>query len=485
MREGVALGQGQGEVLFRIDKDEFTTGISAMRTNLMRLMVGPSPEYEAAQRGLSKEGKGKGMDEAYGDNLGDEKRRRLVVDLQPPRFRRFSGLLRGPGTLAGHWEESDGKKRGERGGNRGGPGVGVGGRGGLERGGKGIGEELEQIYRNGLNEDQRSAVRKLVTAKDYALLLGMPGTGKTWTMAFTVRVLLARGASVLVTSYTHSAVDSLLLKLLEAGVPCLRVGRPAQVHPGIRPCCINHDGAVSTTAGYAELVANARVVGSTCLGTNHPLFSQRRFDYCVVDEAGQISQPAVLGALRCADVFVLVGDHYQLPPLVTSREALQAGMSESLFRRLCEAHPESLHSLTYQYRMSSDIMALCNALIYSGRLRCGNTMVEQQCLHLPHSEAIPEPAQDWGRGGGGNTMLSGSTARKVHESATTVQGGTPSQNREPWLREALDPERRVIFLDTDSIPGRTSLPPREKGPTAGREGGCHSGGFVGLEMRAA
>ncbi|CAN0301024.1 unnamed protein product, partial [Ectocarpus fasciculatus] len=62
----------------------------------------------------------------------------------------------------------------------------------------------------------------------------------------------------------------------------------------------------------------ARVVGCTCLGVKHPLFSHRRFDYCVVDEAGQISQPVVLAPLRCADVFVLVGDHYQLPPLVTS-----------------------------------------------------------------------------------------------------------------------------------------------------------------------
>lgn len=61
-----------------------------------------------------------------------------------------------------------------------------------------------------------------------------------------------------------------------------------------------------------------RVVGCTCLGVKHPLFSHRRFDYCVVDEAGQISQPVVLAPLRCADVFVLVGDHYQLPPLATS-----------------------------------------------------------------------------------------------------------------------------------------------------------------------
>ncbi|CAB4269344.1 unnamed protein product [Prunus armeniaca] len=45
-----------------------------------------------------------------------------------------------------------------------------------------------------------------VAAKDYALILGMPGTGKTSTMVHAVKALLIRGASILLTSYTNSAV---------------------------------------------------------------------------------------------------------------------------------------------------------------------------------------------------------------------------------------------------------------------------------------
>ena len=41
----------------------------------------------------------------------------------------------------------------------------------------------------------------------------MPGTGKTTTIACLVEVLVAQGKSVLLTSYTHSAVDNILLKL--------------------------------------------------------------------------------------------------------------------------------------------------------------------------------------------------------------------------------------------------------------------------------
>lgn len=58
-----------------------------------------------------------------------------------------------------------------------------------------------------------SCVFQILTAKDYALILGMPGTGKTSTMVHAVKALLMRGASILLTSYTNSAVDNLLIKL--------------------------------------------------------------------------------------------------------------------------------------------------------------------------------------------------------------------------------------------------------------------------------
>lgn len=50
--------------------------------------------------------------------------------------------------------------------------------------------------------------------------------------------------------------------------------------------------------------------------------------------------PASLGPLFKARSFVLVGDHNQLPPLVTCKEAEAGGLGESLFKRLSEAHPQ-------------------------------------------------------------------------------------------------------------------------------------------------
>jgi hypothetical protein len=66
----------------------------------------------------------------------------------------------------------------------------------------------------------------------------------------------------------------------------------------------------------------------------------RVFDVCLVDEAGQLTLPAVLAPLLRARAFCLVGDHYQLPPLVQSDAAGRQGLAVSLFRRLCEVHPQ-------------------------------------------------------------------------------------------------------------------------------------------------
>ena len=54
----------------------------------------------------------------------------------------------------------------------------------------------------------------------------------------------------------------------------------------------------------------------------------------------QMVLPASLGPLLKARSFVLVGDHNQLPPLVTNKDAEAGGLGESLFKRLSDAHPQ-------------------------------------------------------------------------------------------------------------------------------------------------
>lgn len=81
-----------------------------------------------------------------------------------------------------------------------------------------------------LNPNQLSALSKVLSAEDYSLILGMPGTGKTTVIAALIRVLVGMGKTVLLTSYTHSAVDTILAKMINDDFGILRLGNVDKVH---------------------------------------------------------------------------------------------------------------------------------------------------------------------------------------------------------------------------------------------------------------
>ncbi|XP_056693295.1 DNA replication ATP-dependent helicase/nuclease JHS1 isoform X2 [Spinacia oleracea] len=263
---------------------------------------------------------------------------------------------------------------------------------------------------------QSDRLRKLIvdleilTAKDYALILGMPGTGKTSTMVYAVKALLMRGASVLLTSYTNSAVDNLLIKLKTQEIDFVRIGRCEVVHKEVQGHCLS-DMDLHSVDEIKLKLDQVKVVAVTCLGITSPLLTNKKFDVCIIDEAGQTSLPVSLGPLMFSSKFVLVGDHYQLPPLVKSAEARENGMSVSLFRRLSEGHPQAISALQSQYRMSAGVMKLSNALIYGEKLRCGSPDVENAKLKLSNRGAMSS-----------------------------------------WLKEVLDVAKPVIFINTDILP---------------------------------
>ncbi|KAG2004575.1 DNA replication helicase dna2, variant 2 [Coprinopsis cinerea AmutBmut pab1-1] len=414
------------ELIFRIDKDELFGGMSRMRNNLAQLF--------------------------YVE--GDHKRRSLIVDLREPVFGPVPVIPGLPFPSTSSTSSSPPPPSPPSPPSPPTP--------------PSTAASIQQATST-LNPTQLSALHKVLSAQDYALILGMPGTGKTTVIAALIRVLVALGKTVLLASYTHSAVDSILRKLSESeedeekgqvteegkgranekrknsgfwDVKVLRLGNIDKVHPDARRYTLEARPKAQTVAGLEKQWLSPPVVASTCLGVDHPIFTKRKFDYCIVDEASQITLPTCLGPLRHADKFVLVGDHFQLPPLVKNPQARTGGLDVSLFRLLSSAHPQSVTDLTHQYRMNASIMLLSNKLIYDDRLKCGSESVAGRRLELPDG---------------------GMAVRRMHRRLgrmRRVQGlGEPGDDRlcngknenGCWLSKLLDPSTKAIFVDTSTL----------------------------------
>ncbi len=97
----------------------------------------------------------------------------------------------------------------------------------------------------------------------------------------------------------------------------------------------------------------------------------KKFDLIILDEASQSLEPACIEALSRGEKIVLIGDYKQLQPIVKSKKADKAGMSVSLFQRLCYKYPHNTVSLRLQYRMNKQIMNLSNTLVYEDQLEIG------------------------------------------------------------------------------------------------------------------
>jgi len=106
---------------------------------------------------------------------------------------------------------------------------------------------------------------RVLSTPDYTLILGMPGTGKTSTIVQAIKGLLAQGRSVLLTSYTNSAVDNVLLKLLQEGLHFLRLGRQESVHPLLQAWTLGGERYPDTSVkSLRQLSETAQVVGPRC-----------------------------------------------------------------------------------------------------------------------------------------------------------------------------------------------------------------------------
>jgi predicted DNA helicase len=298
-----------------------------------------------------------------------------------------------------------------------------------------------------LDDKQREAVDIGLRSGDIALVWGPPGTGKTRTLVEIVRQRVARGERVLCTAPSNTAVDNLGVRLAEAGLRAVRLGHPARVSPALASLTIDaqidEDGAYDLAREWRDrarairkqaqgidprksssretaaqrraearvlwsearaldrdaareiqnaeriIVDRADVVLATCVGCDHPLLGDTRFDCVVVDEATQAPDPLLFIALGRAKVCVLAGDPPQLGPVVIGGANVEATLGTTVFERLIAIGSPSV-MLEQQHRMHESIMTFPSQVTYDGKLRASPLVARHT---LDELGVLPDPAR--------------------------------------------------------------------------------------------
>lgn len=275
-----------------------------------------------------------------------------------------------------------------------------------------------------LNKTQEQAVNEVLWAKDVEVVHGPPGTGKTTTLVEAIYETLHRETQVLVCAQSNMAVDWISEKLIDHGVPVLRIGNPSRVndkmlsftyerkfesHPDypelwsirktIRQIKENRKRGDNVhqkiarlrerateieMAINAQLFDEARVVACTLVGSANKLLVRHKFSTLFIDEAAQALEPACWIAIRRASRVVLAGDHQQLPPTIKCYEALKQGLGKTLMERIVENQPEAVTLLKIQYRMNDAIMKFSSDWFYHGEVESHESVRHRSILDWDH-----------------------------------------------------------------------------------------------------
>ena len=286
------------------------------------------------------------------------------------------------------------------------------------------GQKIRPLSTKGmlLDSSQKDAIETAVNQR-LTMIQGPPGTGKTHTAVHLLKGLIEMGRGpILACAESNVAVDNLLEGLLNLGVNAIRFGRPVKVRESLRDATLDAQVSIhpkqdeiafirEETEGVRaklhdlkgkdkglahrdinknyreireleqritdEVIDNAEVICTTNIGAGHFTLNNRKFSIVLIDEATQATEPsALVPIVKGARQLILVGDHRQLPPTVTSQRAEEGGLDIPLFERLL-SNGIPAHMLTTQYRMHPTIREFPSSRFYENRLEDGCSSSER------------------------------------------------------------------------------------------------------------
>jgi DNA replication ATP-dependent helicase Dna2 len=225
---------------------------------------------------------------------------------------------------------------------------------------------LKIVEETGLNQSQKNAFIKAFSAENYFLIQGPPGSGKTWLLAHLAYEFAKEGNKVLVTASTHTAINNALQKTstLTNYNQIIKIGKKAQKEG------LNYDGSTAKNfadfrdKGYSDN-SKGIIVGATCYSPHTKKLEFMNWDIIIIDEAGQLSIPLAVAAMVKGKKFIFIGDHKQLPPIITENQD-DVVFTKSIFEHLFNFAPGLMLKTTY--RMNKEINRFPSKQFYRGEL---------------------------------------------------------------------------------------------------------------------
>jgi DNA replication ATP-dependent helicase Dna2 len=271
---------------------------------------------------------------------------------------------------------------------------------------------LYEYHSDEMTEEQNLLLNHIIHTRDYYLLWGPPGTGKTSIMIKHLVKYLYNYTSerIVLVAYTNRAVDEICEAVIQAlgGVkdPFIRIGSSHSCGSDYRSYLLDQQVAeLKSRKEILNLLKSHRVIVSTVssIVNRVEIFHLYNFDTIIIDEASQILEPMIVGLLSKFKRFIMIGDHKQLPAVVVQPqshtevkdEVLRAigftNTGTSLFERLYTRSVQQGWSHAYgilsqQGRMHRDLMSYPNTYFYEKKLdviKGIERLVDARVLPLP------------------------------------------------------------------------------------------------------
>lgn len=256
-------------------------------------------------------------------------------------------------------------------------------------------KDIPENYFCKMTDEQRSLLHAIIHSKDYFLLWGPPGTGKTSIMIrnLVAHYYYATDENIMLLAFTNRAVDEICEAVESIGGDIkesyLRIGQTQSSATKFRSNIFkNKCEKINSRKELLKLIGDARIFISTLtsLQKNMDFLKLKKFHRIMVDEASQLPDPAMAGILVHFPHYLLIGDHKQLPAVVLQsqdqsevkdQDLLTIGfqnLRDSVFERMIKRVEKmnwhwALGKLSFQGRMHKEIMTFPGFHFYSDMLK--------------------------------------------------------------------------------------------------------------------